>query len=125
VVQGIADGVEEYYAGGAKARCEWMGAGARQLELVGAVDGEHLRVVLEGLDSDGRPLRDSACAVRVAGYDLTFSAPESVRVLFGLGDPGMEQAVRAAHDRAVRDVFGHARRRLVPVRGIRREIASS
>lgn len=32
-------GVEEYYVGGTEARGQWMGAGARQLELVGPVAG--------------------------------------------------------------------------------------
>ena len=43
--------------------------------------------MLAGLDPrDGSPLRGSSSAVRVAGFDLTFSAPKSVSVLFGVGD---------------------------------------
>jgi len=86
-VQSIGDGVEEYYLGGTEARGQWMGTGACGLELVGPVAGEHLRGVLEGRGKNGLALRDSACALRVAGYDLTYSASKSVSVLFGLGDP--------------------------------------
>ena len=38
---------------------------------------------------------------RVPGFDLTFSAPKSVSVLFGIGDDELRGAIRDAHDRAV------------------------
>jgi hypothetical protein len=67
-VGSIGDGVEEYYAGGAEARGRWAGAGAAQLGLSGAVDGDELRRVLVGLDPyDGSPLRGSSSAVRWPG----------------------------------------------------------
>jgi conjugative relaxase-like TrwC/TraI family protein len=115
-VQSIGDGVEEYYLGGTEARGQWMGAGARGLGLVGPVAGDHLRGVLEGFDKNGLALRDSAFPLRVAGYDLTYSAPKSVSVLFGLGDPTLQHAVREAHDRAVREAFGHIERTAAAVR---------
>jgi len=87
VAQSVGDGVEEYYVGGNEARGRWMGAGALRLGLVGAVSGEQLRQVLDGLENDGRSLRESSSAVRVAGFDLTFSAPKSVSLLFGLAGP--------------------------------------
>lgn len=37
----------------------------------------------------------------MAGFDLTFSAPKSVSVLFGTGDRRVERAIRRSHDRAV------------------------
>src|SRR5687768_16699366 len=86
VVDSIGDGIEEYYVGGSEARGVWLGAGARELGLTGLVEGEALRRVLAGEDADGRALRPSPVPVRVAGYDLTFSAPTSVSVVFGLGD---------------------------------------
>ncbi len=116
VVQSIGDGVEEYYAGGVEARGEWMGVSARELGLTGSVDGEHLRAVLEGRDRDSAPLRNSAGAIRVAGYDLTMSAPKSVSVLFGLGDPTLQQAVREAHGLAVSEAFRHIERIAAAVR---------
>ncbi len=61
--------------------------GGAALGLSGPVDGDALRRVLAGLDPrDGTPLRASSSPVRVAGFDLTFSAPKSVSVLFGIGD---------------------------------------
>jgi hypothetical protein len=78
----IGDGVDEYYADpSVEAAGGWFGGGARELGLRGDVGGDSLRRALDGLDHDGRPLRDSSRRVRVTGYDLTFSAFKSVRVL--------------------------------------------
>jgi conjugative relaxase-like TrwC/TraI family protein len=54
--------------------------------------------------------------VRVAGFDLTFSAPKSVSVLFGIGDRERQTAVRRAHDRAARDAVGYLERSAAGVR---------
>ena len=42
----------------------------------------------------------------VRGYDATFSAPKSVSVLFGLGEPEVRRQVVEAHECAVRAVLG-------------------
>ena len=53
---------------------------------------------------------------RVAGFDLTFSAPKSVSVLFGIGDRELRGAVRAAHDRAALEAVGYLERSAAAVR---------
>jgi conjugative relaxase-like TrwC/TraI family protein len=116
-VESIGDGVEEYYAGpSTEARGQWFGAGARELGLHGEVSGEQLRHVLDGSDADGRSLRDASGRITVAGYDLTLSAPKSVSVLFGLAEPEVRDAVRRAHDVAVRAAIGHVDRTAAAVR---------
>ena len=116
-VDSISDGVEEYYAGGAEARGTWIGSAGTSLGLSGPVDGDALRRVLAGLDPlDGTPLRSSSSPVRVAGFDLTFSAPKSVSVLFGIGDPQLRTAVRSAHDRAALEAVGYLERSAAAVR---------
>jgi conjugative relaxase-like TrwC/TraI family protein len=73
-----------------------------------------LRPLLEGLHPrTGEPLRSSNSPVRVAAFDLTFSAPKSVSILFALGDV---DAVRDAHDRAVREAFAYLERSAASVR---------
>src|SRR4051794_20083217 len=117
VVQSVGTGVEDYYVGPGEARGRWLGAAARELELNGEVDAHSLRRVLEGLDPrDGSELRSSSSRARVAGFDLTFSAPKSVSVLFGLGDDELRAGVRAAHDVAVREAVGHLERSAAAVR---------
>jgi conjugative relaxase-like TrwC/TraI family protein len=50
-----------------------------------------------------RPYRTEPCAGRgsVAGFDLTFSVPKSVSVLWGLADAGLQQQIAAAHHAAL------------------------
>jgi conjugative relaxase-like TrwC/TraI family protein len=116
-IESIGDGLEEYYAGGAEARGIWIGIGGASLGLSGPVDGEALRRVLAGLDPhDASPLRSSSSPVKVAGFDLTFSAPKSVGVLFGIGGREVPAAVRAAHDRAVLEAVGYLERSAAAVR---------
>jgi conjugative relaxase-like TrwC/TraI family protein len=79
----LAAGQAKYYLGGTDAPGVWLGTGSAQLGLAGAVDGPELRSVLAGLDPrDGTPLRRERGGVRVAAFDLTFSAPKSVSVVF-------------------------------------------
>src|SRR5215218_2235492 len=118
VVDSVAGGVEDYYLGAPEARGQWLGSAGSELGLCGgAVAGDDLRAVLAGLDPrDGARLRRAASPVRVSGFDLTFSAPKSVSVLFGVGGDELRGRVRAAHDRAVREALGYLERSAAAVR---------
>src|SRR3954454_10467999 len=117
VVQSVGGGIEDYYIGPPEARGQWIGAAGRELGLGGDVEAESLRHVLEGRHPvDGAELRTSSSRARVAGFDLTFSAPKSVSVLFGLGDGELRESVRAAHDVAVREAVAHLERTAAAVR---------
>ncbi len=117
VVESVGDGIEDYYSGGAEARGEWVGIGSRRLGLGGAVDGTALRHVLGGGDPwSGEPLRGSRSPVRVAGFDLTFSAPKSVSVLFGTGDAAWSEQYEKAHDHAVVEAVSYLERSAAAVR---------
>ncbi len=109
----VARGREEYYPGAGEAPGGWMGEGCARLGLSGNVAADDLATLLEG-----RAPSDGACLVaampsrprRVAGFDLTFSAPKSVSVLYGLGPGGVAKAVTAAHDGAVSDALHYLER---------------
>jgi conjugative relaxase-like TrwC/TraI family protein len=102
------EGAEEYYLGRGEAAGVWMGAGSAHLGLPRDVDGAQLRAVLAGLDPrDGSVLRSARGGVRVVAFDLTFSAPKSVSVLFGVGERDVRVSVRQAHDRAVREALAY------------------
>ena len=117
VVESIGDGVEEYYLGPTEARGEWIGAASAELRLSRTVEAAALRRVLAGVDPrDGSALRSSSSRARVAGFDLTFSAPKSVSVVFGLADDGVRRRVRVAHDLAVREAVGYLERCAAAVR---------
>ena len=104
-VESIGDGLEEYYTSGAEARGIWVGAGATAHGLSREVDGGRWRLALL---HPCRTRSRRSCAVaglveRSAGSGMTFSAPESVSVVFAVGDPQLRQAVRRAQDVAVRE----------------------
>ena len=94
----LAAGVEDYYVGG-EAPGRWIASGGTHLGLSGEVDADELHAVLSGCDPrTGTRLGQPHT---VPGFDLTFRAPKSVSVFFGLGDPGIARQVRDAHDHAV------------------------
>ena len=119
----VAQGKEEYYTGAGEAPGNWMGSGTDALGLRGEVAPEDLRAILAGISpQDGSPLAARrGGSSRVSGFDLTFSAPKSVSVLWGLSDSETSAAVRAAHDRAVAEGLAYLERHAtVARRGHRR-----
>ncbi len=97
-LQAVAQGVEDYYVGG-EAPGRWIASSQTTIGLAGEVAGDDLHAVLSGRDpSSGTRLGQPH---KVPGFDLTFRAPKSVSVLFGLGEPGTARQVRDAHDHAV------------------------
>jgi conjugative relaxase-like TrwC/TraI family protein len=109
----VAAGREEYYTGAGEAPGQWLGSGTTELGLSGEVAPDHLRSVLAGHAPDGRPLTAGRVRPdgRVSGFDLTYSAPKSVSLLYGLSDPTTSEVVRRAHADAVADALGYLERR--------------
>jgi hypothetical protein len=109
-MEAVASGVEDYYSGRGEVTGRWVGAGAETLALSGVVDGDGLRAVLEGRDPEtGVPL-GRVRSDHVPGFDLTFRAPKSVSVLFGLCGFEVSAQVRSAHDTAVDEALGYLER---------------
>ena len=108
----VASGREEYYTGSGESPGVWVGEGSERLGLDGEVDPEHLRLVLDGIfPGDGNSLvTRRPAAGRVAGFDLTFSAPKSVSLLYGLGPDWVGDSVRSAHDTATKDALTYLER---------------
>jgi conjugative relaxase-like TrwC/TraI family protein len=100
----VVEGLEDYYAGDGEAPGRWIG----RADLVGAVAGSLATAVdaallLEARSApDGTRLGKTTVMERsVTAFDLTFSAPKSVSVLYALGNPSVVAAVEDAHTRAV------------------------
>jgi conjugative relaxase-like TrwC/TraI family protein len=97
---------DEYYLNPTEIPGVWHGALAPVLGLDGPVDANGFRAVLDGRHPDGRPLIPGVGSRgRVTGFDLTFSAPKSVSLLWALAEPATAAVVVAAHDAAVADAF--------------------
>ena len=102
----VAGGAEDYYAMRGEAAGEWLGSGAEALGLEGAATGGQLRALLAGRDpASGEMLRSQA--VRVTGWDVTYSPPKSVSVLHAAGDARIAAETLAAHRTAVRAAVGY------------------
>ncbi len=83
----VADGLEDYYMGRGESPGAWTGGATKHLGLAGRVDAEDLRAVLSGRHPLAGTRLGQLRKDRVPGFDLTFSAPKFVSVLWGLGDP--------------------------------------
>ncbi|HXV05251.1 MAG TPA: MobF family relaxase [Solirubrobacterales bacterium] len=109
----VAEGAEDYYSGKGEIAGQWMGDGAAELGLSGKVEADQLTAMLTGRNPvDGSPLGLRAVGGRgpVPGFDLTFSAPKSVSLLWGLGGPLAGFEVNAAHRDAVDAALGYLQR---------------
>lgn len=114
-LEAVARGAEDYYLGAGEAPGRWLGAGATLLGLSGEVGGERFSELFD-LSRSGAGLVASDHARRVPGFDLTFSAPKSVSLMWALGGAEIGAGVRAAHEEAVEVALAHLEREAVWVR---------
>jgi conjugative relaxase-like TrwC/TraI family protein len=110
----VAEGAEDYYSGEGEAEGRWMGDAAEDLGLDGEVGPDQLKAMLTGRNPvDGEPLvgmRGVPAKGAVPGFDLTFSAPKSVSLLWALGGAETGAEVSRAHDRSVETAIDYMQR---------------
>src|SRR5215218_10864022 len=107
----VGGGADDYYSGEGEAPGRWMGSGASELGLEGTIEREELHAVLAGRDPRADlPLLRLLRKDRVPGFDVTFSAPKSVSVLWATGDEQTARLIRDAHDRSVKAALGFLER---------------
>lgn len=109
----------DYYLDRGEPPGQWFGLGAERLGLDGTVDEDDFLALMAGLDpATGRLLGSAHTERTVRGYDVTFSAPKAVSVLYAIGGDTVRAEVVGAHDAAVRAVVdwierhAHARYRV-------------
>jgi conjugative relaxase-like TrwC/TraI family protein len=122
----VAQGRDDYYSGRGESPGRWIGGGAGILGLGGEVDDDGFMALMEGRDpGTGERLKRVGGRSKVAAFDLTFSAPKSVSVLFAIGQPGLAGSLVEAHESAVDAALGYLEREACRVRrgrdGVRRE----
>ena len=83
----------------------WFGQSAQALGLEGKVLPETFGFILDGYSPGGtRPLvQNAGAADRQRGWDLTYSPPKSLSVLWSQGDDFVRAQVEATHRAAVED----------------------
>lgn len=110
-VDQVARGREDYYGGEGEAPGTWAGSGAALLGLRGEVTEGGIGRLLEARDpGSGDALRQPPASGAVAGFDLTFRAPKSVSILFGVADATVSAQVRDAHEQAVGEALAYLER---------------
>ena len=122
----VAQGRDDYYSGRGEAPGRWAGRAGEMLRLGGEVDEDGFVALMEGRHpGTGERLKRVGGRSKVAAFDLTFSAPKSVSVLFAVGDPDLGRALVEAHEEAVGAAVGYLEREACRVRrgrgGARRE----
>src|SRR3954453_9713155 len=107
----VARGREDYYAGRGEMPGQWAGSAVDLLmETDGEITGEQFTAILQGKSPLTGEELGRASHRSVHGFDLTFRAPKSVSLFFGIGDPTTAAAARMAHDEAVRQALGYLER---------------
>jgi len=107
----VGGGADDYYSGEGEAPGRWAGSGAAELGLEGTVERDQLHAVLSGRDPrTGEPLLRLLRKDRVPGFDVTFSAPKSVSVLWATGDERTAAVIRDAHERSATAALGFVER---------------
>ncbi len=123
-INAVAEGGEDYYTKPGETPGEWMGELAARLDLRGEVDRDDYAAVLAGrhpgtdevlvdrpaprkyIDSNGRERHLDP----ILGYDVRFSSPKSVSLLYAVASPEVREAVVQAHDAAVSQAVSYLER---------------
>jgi len=101
-------GREDYYLEGGEPPGAWVGHAANVLGLEGLVGKDDLRALLRGFSPHGTKLvQNAGHRDRKPGWDLTFSAPKSVSVLWAYADKNTQTTLRALHFLAVTHALSH------------------
>ncbi|WP_419906877.1 MobF family relaxase [Hoeflea sp.] len=101
---------DEYYTreGEADADSDWAGRGAERLALEGPVSKPEFEAALNGLDpKTGEALVQIGNRTHAPGWDMTFSAPKSVSVLWALAPETDRAGIETAHRSAVTAATRH------------------
>ena len=119
----------DYYLAGGEPQGVWHGQGVAALGVSGLVKEEAFRSLFAGFSpEDARPLTQNAGSdKRRPAWDLTFSAPKSVSVLWATLDPRSRETIRSAHNDAVKKTLDFLESELLESRrgkaGVEREPA--
>jgi conjugative relaxase-like TrwC/TraI family protein len=97
--EALAEKPADYYAARGEAPGVWRGRAAAALRLDGRVQRADFIRVLEGRHpGTGEELGRHHATAKNAAFDVTFSLPKSVSLLYALGDDRVQRAVMRALD---------------------------
>src|ERR1017187_1759375 len=99
---------EAYYTDGKVG--QWFGGAAKALELTDAVQPQAFHNLLRGFSPDGTKelVKNAGAPNRTEGWDLTFSAPKSVSVLWAMLSEPEREEILSAHRHACKTALKYA-----------------
>lgn len=92
---------EDYYLAGGEPPGKWSGLGCMLLKINAEVETDNFRSVFRGFAPNGIKLCESAGEDHRAGWDLTFSAPKSVSILWARSDEELRNKIQIGQLKAV------------------------
>ncbi len=108
---------KDYHLKGGEPEGEWTGGGAARLGLTGAARPRHFRSLFAGSSPVGKKLvQNSGCDKRRAGWDLVFTAPKIVSLLWVFLPKEQQRCIQAAHKIAVHRAIQYLEKELIYVR---------
>lgn len=103
---------DDYYEAGGEPPGQWRGQLTHELDLYGSVQPGQLGHVFRGVSPFSQtPLAKNAGNGHKAGWDLTFSAPKSVSLVWAVSDQLTQTAIANAHDQAVTQALAYLEKR--------------
>jgi conjugative relaxase-like TrwC/TraI family protein len=129
LISSVALSIDEYYAGAGESPGVWAGRWSERLGLSGMVEADQLRALVDGRHpTSGEELLAGSRPRSVRAFDLTFSAPKSVSLLWAFASEPVAEAVAAAHRDAVDAALGFLEEKVAVARvqsqGVRRRVAT-
>jgi conjugative relaxase-like TrwC/TraI family protein len=123
-IEAVAEGGDDYYTKPGEAPGQWMGELAAELGLSGEVDRAEYTALLAGKHPktgkvlvkrpEPRSYVDAAGKKRrlepILGYDIRFSAPKSISLLWAIGSPEVQATILHGHDYAIGEALGYLER---------------
>jgi conjugative relaxase-like TrwC/TraI family protein len=109
----VAVGAEDYYAGRGESPGRWQGSGLRALGLAPGRKverGEFMALMRGRHPRNGAVLRAMGQRSTVSGFDLTWSAPKSLSVLFAIADDDVAGHLLESHESAVAEALSYLER---------------
>ncbi|MHA2734024.1 MobF family relaxase [Vibrio campbellii] len=98
---------EDYYTKGGEPSGVWYGKGAILSGLSGVVEKDDYRKIMSGFSPSGEALCQKPGPNHRAGFDLCFSPPKSVSVLWARADTSLKQKIQTAQFKAVCSAIDH------------------
>ena len=108
VLEQVAGGLEDYYLGAGEAPGVWSGRLAGQLGLVGVVEADGLRALIDRQHPASGEVLGGSKQATVRAIDATFSAPKSVSLLWAFAGLEVAAVVSIAHVEGLEAALGFA-----------------